>query len=98
MLEVTKSHIPLYKDTAMLVRETNFEILSLCKAKIMPQLNHSYCHLIKGATLNYFLGIIYQSKSKKHPKLTHWSLQFKKSSLPRKWYHLTLPHHGNKFP
>ena len=39
MLEVTKSSIRLCADTAMLIGQTNFEILSFRRAKIMPELN-----------------------------------------------------------
>ena len=45
MLEVTKSGISLCADTAMLIGQTNFEILNFRKAKIMPKLNYSYRQL-----------------------------------------------------
>ena len=45
MLEVTKSGIRLCADTAMLIGQTNFEILSFRRAKVMPELNYSYRQL-----------------------------------------------------
>ena len=45
MLEVTKSGIRLCADTAMLIGQTNFEILNFRRAKIMPELNYSYRQL-----------------------------------------------------
>ena len=67
----------------MLIGQTNFEILSFRRVKIMPELNYSYsnCPSTKGITQNYFWGIIYQSKSKIYLKLTKWGLQFQKSYL-----------------
>ena len=41
MLEVKKNGIRLCEDTAMLIGQMNFEILSFRRAKIMPELNYS---------------------------------------------------------
>ena len=72
MLEVTKSGIKLSADTAMLIGQTNFEILNYRRTKIMPELNYSYRQLSfnQGDHQNYSLEKIYQSKSKKYLKLT----------------------------
>ena len=45
MLAMTKSGIRLCPDTAMLIGQTNFEILNFRSAKIMPELNYSYRQL-----------------------------------------------------
>ena len=45
MLEVTNSGIRLCADTTMLIGQTNFEILNIFRAKIMPELNYSYRQL-----------------------------------------------------
>ena len=45
MLEVTESCIRLCADTAMLIGQTNFEILNFRRAKRMPELNYSYRQL-----------------------------------------------------
>ena len=45
MLEVTKSGIRLCADTAMLIGQTNFEILSFRRAKIMPELKYRHSQL-----------------------------------------------------
>ena len=45
MLEVTKNGIRLCADTAMLIGQTNFEILSFRRAQIMAELNYSYRQL-----------------------------------------------------
>ena len=81
MLEVTKSGIKLSADTAMLIGQTNFEILNYRRTKIMPELNYSYRQLSfnQGDHQNYSLEKIYQSKSKKYLKLTKWGLQFQES-------------------
>ena len=73
MLEVTKNGIRLCADTAMLIGQTNFEILSFRRAKVMPELNYSY------RQLSFDQG--------DHPKLLKanqryvWCLQFQKSHL-----------------
>ena len=61
MLEVTKSGIRLCADTAMLIGQTNIEILSFRRAKIMPELRyrHSQLSFNKGTTQNYSLETIY---------------------------------------
>ena len=97
MLEVTKSGIKLSADTAMLIGQTNFEILNYRRTKIMPELNYSYRQLSfnQGDHQNYSLEKIYQSKSKKYLKLTKWGLQFQEShSLLVVLYQLPLinPH------
>ena len=83
MLEVKNNGIRLCEDTAMLIGQTNFEILSFRRAKIMLELNYSCRQLSfdQGTTQNYSLGIIYQSKSKIYLKLTKRGLQFHKSQL-----------------
>ena len=45
MLEVTKSGIRLCADTAMVIGQSNFEVSSFCRAKVMPELNCSYRQL-----------------------------------------------------
>ena len=93
MLEVTKSDIKLSADTAMLIGQTNFEILNYRRTKIMPELNYSYRQLSfnQGDHQNYSLEKIYQSKSKKYLKLTKWGLQFQEShSLLVALYQLPL--------
>ena len=40
MLEATQSGITFHADTAILVGHPDFEILSFCQAKIMPELNY----------------------------------------------------------
>ena len=45
MMEVTKSGIRLCADTAMLIRQTNFETLCFRRAKIMPELKYRHSQL-----------------------------------------------------
>ena len=58
MLEVIKSSIRLCADTAMLIGQTKFEILSFRRAKMMPELILNLvmdnCPSTKGTTQNYY--------------------------------------------
>ena len=80
ILEVTKSGIRLCADTAMLIGQTNFEILNFRRAKMMPELNYSYRQLsfdqadhpklLFGDNLPKLDSLIFLLK------LTKWGLQF----------------------
>ena len=79
MLEVIKSSIRLCADTAMLIGQTKFEILSFRRAKMMSELILNLVVLQPRGPPK--ITIIYQSKSKIYLKLIKWILQFQISHL-----------------
>ena len=64
MLKVTKLGIRIYANTVVLIRQTNFEILSFRRGKIMRKLNYRYRNMFfdQGDHPKFFGGIIFQSK------------------------------------